>query len=125
MFIAGRGEREPWTRTASWRACPRHWTYLHSFASPYDSSCCAARPGRAGALDEDSQLVGVPSYVPSAPADTPAEYYFVIISEDSASEQHRASGQLARNMQASSAMRALAADQTISTSRATIAVLCT
>ena len=28
----------------------------------------------------------MPSYVPSAPADTPAEYYFVIISEDSANE---------------------------------------
>ena len=44
------------------------------------------RPGRMGALDEDAQLVGVPSYVPSAPAGTPAEYFFAILAPDVAEQ---------------------------------------
>ena len=52
------------------------------------------RPGRAGALDEDTQLIGVPSYVPSAPANTPAEYYFVLVTPEDAAAKQRAGGPL-------------------------------
>jgi len=38
--------------------------------------------------------VGVPSYVPSAPADTPAEYYFVIITAEDAADHEAPADQL-------------------------------
>lgn len=36
--------------------------------------------------------MGVPSYVPSPPADTPAEYYFVLLAPEDEAQQKRVEG---------------------------------